>query len=268
MKTGSLLEQDLEKVQLPKKHKLPFPIGHLTTLGNLEIIFKNAMIKPQKGKNFKDPITYCSYGSISYVKKEEATPSNLPVGLIFNSNLVDYIQAYYPIDTGAFHSESLFGEWKNNLGNIDNFRVDSSSKTLIIPQKLIFSLYGSHENYCKGEVRGNHKFEHLVSENLRQFLRESSLNIPSLDHRALTIECHILKKFNCLEHLETIILPQECIKDYESFLRRYRHVIKGTPPVTELYAYHTRDTPESRCKHVISKARDYIKNKYLDQLVG
>lgn len=266
-----ILETFLKETNLPKQHDFPLPIGHLTDFDSLINIFTETMVSPpKKCPNFNQKITYCSYGQISYIKNIECMPGihNVPVGLIFSSNLTQIIHSYYPLDTGAFFSGMIPEEWRTRLGDINDFRVsgngdcnseDSHSK---LERNLIFNFYGSHSNYVSGHILEHHIAEHERLKLLQDFLVEVS-NIKGIDMRGRTIECHITDEFKLLDYLEAVFIPIEHKIDYHRLIAKQMSTISRLPEVI-YYSRHDLMDPGEMCTNIRNQAGLYISEKYVD----
>lgn len=85
------------------------PAGHVTRAEHLGSIVRNMALVPQPCRYFQEDLTYLFYGGLFYRSSRDATDDilKLPVGFLFAPSLLRQVDRYYPMDSGAVHSQRV-----------------------------------------------------------------------------------------------------------------------------------------------------------------
>lgn len=213
------------------------PFCHTTRWGDVEAIIKADLISKKFSKfpefqcdnGNSENMIYMFYGLPYYMYKVGVNnklnikdTEEIPVGFLFNSNILEKIDRCFPFDTGAFCSgmlEEVFNIEKNEL---DLFRAEVSGGSEI--SKIISRYYKNNESYCYGFARRDGKCCDAKEEKLINLIHYSG---PSdFDFRYQAIEAHCLEDIKLSDYVLAVLLPEVRSKNYPKIVEQVKKIIK------------------------------------------
>ena len=247
--------------QLSTPHPLPttLPLIHVSKSGRsgfLEII-NNTMLMPRYCQVFNQPILYFSYGNVFYETGNSPTrnQTKLPICFLFNPLILSEINSYYPYDTGAAKFQKYGRHSEHLSNNLERYRVNGNDNQT--PQKLVFYIYQSNQNYRRGVL--NSSMHAMLTEaypELFAFLQDS--NIEGCDERQYTIECQTIRNIDLQNFLEWIAFPES----YTDLFVQLFNQMQPHPPVRYPYEHGTVFHPQKILGAIREKANEYIQTRY------
>jgi hypothetical protein len=87
----------------PRNMPMALPPSHMTDGRNFKTIVSNSELRPQLCDVFQELLIYLFYGGIFYRRSNRPTKhaTELPVAFLFDPNILNAVDRYYPSDTGA-----------------------------------------------------------------------------------------------------------------------------------------------------------------------
>ena len=260
------LQKALDGITLPEEHNFRYPLGHSTRVTKFKDILQSKQLTPARCNILEKDVLYCTYGAIHYLAKGEANAElERPIGMMFNSKIVNLIDEYYPLDTGMVKGEKDYGapNWKKSLLQIMPETKIVGNGSHINLCKLIYTLYGSHTSYMNSEINSTFKFKEKALQELQLNLKETE-NILGVDTRGRTIECHLQREITLLDYLECIILPLELESDFNRFLFPFRNRYDNLP---EIIPYNsTKIFQPDECAYEVKRlSLEYVEERYLSR---
>lgn len=214
------------------------PLCHTTRWKNFEKILQDDKLST-KFSIFPDPVRsdwhkeviYFFYGLPFYIYEtgdgEEINieiTDDIPIGLLFKSDILKLTARMYPFDTGLVLSDLTSGIFVINSENeMKAYEVTIQDGTEI--KRFIKRYYENNINYCYGEIK-NIKPCCPKEENL---LRLFNLNINSrIDLRHRAVEIHSLNDIFLSKYLFAVIFPRIRSRKYDYLIADIRRKYKST----------------------------------------
>lgn len=178
----SKLEIALEKCTCDIHERLA--LAHVTVVDNFGGIIGDRGLESRHCCVLDQDVIYLSYGAPYYKPSHGVTQDvgKFPVVIVFKPEINDFIDCYYPFDTGAlFHG--MFGEdFKEKFCDLSEYCVKKN------PQEIVSAFYGSNERYLKGDILSECVCDDDFIHFLHSFLMRDFTD-NSVDQRHRTIEC-------------------------------------------------------------------------------
>jgi hypothetical protein len=248
------------------------PIAHLTSLRSFRTTMSNteSELQPKHCNVFGRKLLYFSYGGIFHRYKKSPTDDIdwLPVALLFEPELLEEIDWFFPYDTGGAHKR-LYGDFNDDLIQFDTYRISINS-SCNLPSKFIHNVYNGNEQYLQGTASIEEKeiFQIEPVATLVQFLRKN-LTDDDVDHRQRAIECLTLRPIS----LENVFNRKQILwvglpESERGLGRLYSKLctLSTTPrPIHNKYYYKYRrgQNPDEIAAILENEARKIVEN-YLD----
>jgi len=219
---------------------------------------------PNPWKKKEEDLIYLFYGLPFYIYETgegneincEVT-EDLPIGLIFKSDLALETDRFYPFDTGALLSNRYKGLLDiENDADLNTYKVNITNG--IEMKKLVKRYYQINEKYCYGIFDNSISTAHAKEENLVRLFRQESKSEIDLRNRA--IEVHSLKDINISENLIAIIFPRVRTNKYQYI----KNGIEKLSPNIDIRYYNdlTRYNSESIRNALLEATMSYYNEKH------
>jgi len=167
------------------------PPCHLTDARWLEAIAGDRGLRPWECKVFGEELIYLFYGGIFY--RRSAVPTKnaalLPVGFVFEPQVLGLIDRYFPFDTGAAASCKYGDPWNSRLEPFrERFVVNGGGADAAV-KRMVHFLFGTNAHYLKGRPNDAHKNGPSPLETLFDFF-SADLTDRGVDQRYCRTEGH------------------------------------------------------------------------------
>ena len=283
------LNHALEKLPSPPNNDdvLTLPIAHLTTAPSFRQIAKTSELRTDNCKYFNSSLLYFSYGGVfhrhgrqdpSYEPFSQDDSSSdeesfdAPVAILFDPNLLDQINCFFPYDTGAAH-KGLYGSFNDSLSQFDQYKVSgiSSEELHKLTSKFVYNFYNTNRQYIRGYVSTEAQdrissLEPPLQQVLMTLLSFFRTRIQGVDHRQRAIECQASESIpldkDIFSKIIWIGLPD--LFPWTEFLEICRS-LGGEPaniPDYDFYEFHSSRLPSEFTAVLESKAKDIIIKRY------
>jgi hypothetical protein len=233
---------------------LALPPVHVSIARWFDSIVSEGKIEPRMCSIFGEKLLYLFYGGVFYRPSNKPTKnaSELPIAFVFNPNILDLINRYYPFDTGAVGKE-LFGEWTKRLEHFkEEFKVQGGDYK--IPCKIVRCLYGTNTKYLEGRIDPEFKKAPPPLPLLFEFMSQDFTPM-GIDHRQYIIECQLKSALNLDHQLLWVGFPECMTNEFTNLLKR------TLPYIPDYYSYpsHAVFNPSDIAAQLQTRAYDIIR---------
>lgn len=242
---------------------------HTTRWKDFEHILKSGFLSverskfPPTSKNPADGVIYLFYGIPLFICKvspdtiSASYAYDLPIGILFKSDVVNLLSRFYPFDTGAAFNNmyKCFRRKIKTDKDIADFciKIANEGKTL---KQFVKRYFISNENYCWCDPKcfdASCELEEEIIELYRTYGKNGEL-----DQRATAIEVHSVCNIEInSRNVEAFIIPYQKSKNYGLVNR-----IKEKYPDIDIITY----TDFKRCSP--NSLRDLLVSKTIERYLN
>lgn len=202
------LDKAITSIPIHGNLPIPLPSGHISKLRHFDSILSQGKLIPQLSPYLSENLIFLSYGGLFYRPSDKPTrdETEMPIAFIFSPKILKCVLRYFPFDTGAVFS-GRFGVWGERFKDSWlQFQVLSHGD-INIPCRIVAHIYQTNRRYIVGAVQVNCRNLPDPFPDIYDFL-STDLTFLGVDHRQLTIECHVDKPIQLSKYLMWIGLPE------------------------------------------------------------
>jgi len=260
---STTLNETLKSLETPIPLPHALPVGHLTEARHLDSIATLKQLTPWPCKVFEqESLIYLFYGGLFYRKSALPTSNAtiLPVGFVFQPQVLELVDRYYPFDTGAAQAEKYGKDWKMKLNPFKEiFRV-SGDGSYQIPAKLVYHLFGTNDSYFHRLPKTAESTAPGPLRTLLEFLAdEASHTAKGVDQRFRRFEGHAKVPIPLDNRLIWIGYPE----GFEEQYSRICECMQPALPLSYCYPSHPAPVPSEMAAVLQAEAYKAVINIYV-----
>jgi hypothetical protein len=147
------LGEALASLPAPTTMPMALPPVHMTDGLRFKEIVAHSELQPQFCSVFQEHLIYLFYGGVFYRRFHQPSrrATELPVAFLFDPGVLQFVERYFPSDTGALRSMEERNYPEEAVGFRQRFSVPGGGD-YTVPAKLIYYVFRTNDRYLFGNA--------------------------------------------------------------------------------------------------------------------